>query len=144
MLALGEDVRGTDVRREHALLDDAVGVVTLDLLDARKTPLAVEDKLGFDRLEIDRAALFPRLEERSEESVQQLQTRQQSLQFQRRPASRVGKRRGHRGIREPRARAHDRRIEAMRPDPALRADPHAAAPAQPPTFPLYPPPATRH
>src|SRR5882762_5705500 len=122
VFALGENVRGANVRGEHALLDDAVGIVALDLLDARKTPLAVEDELGFDRLEIDRAALLPRLEQRSEESIQQLQTRQQSFQFQRRLAPRVGKGGGHRGVGEPRARAHDRRIEAIPADLTLRAN----------------------
>src|SRR5207245_11383333 len=130
MLALGENVRGANVRGEHALLDDAVGIVALDLLDARRAPLAVEAELGFGRLEIHGAALLPRLEQRSEESIQQLQTRQQSLEFQRRLAPRVTKRRGHRGIGEPRARAHDRRIEAIRTDLALHADHHVAGHAQ--------------
>ena len=130
MLALGENVGGANVRGEHALLDDAVCVVALDLLDARKTPLPVEDKLGLDRLEIDRAALLPRLKQRSEESVQQVQARQQSFQLLRRLAPRVAERRGHSGIGEPRARAHDRRIEAIRADLALRADRHVAGHAQ--------------
>jgi len=55
--------------------------VALDLFDARQAPFGVEHKLGFDRFEIDRAALLPRLEQRPEHLVQELQTRQETFSF---------------------------------------------------------------
>src|SRR6266516_3139046 len=126
----GEKIGRTDVRREHALFDDAVRVVALDAVDARDAPFRVEDELGFDRLELDRAALLPRLEQRPENLVQKLQTRQETFQFQRRLAPRIGERGGNRSVSQSRARTHYRRIEAVAADLALRTDHHVADHAQ--------------
>src|SRR6266568_2789823 len=126
----GERIGRTDVRREHALFDDAVRVVALDAVDARDAPFRVEDELGFDRLEVDRAALLPRLEQRLEDLVQKLQTRQETFQFQRRLAPRIGERGGNRSVSQSRARAHYRRIEAVAADLASRTDHHVADHAQ--------------
>src|SRR6266568_1467986 len=120
----GERIGRTDVRREHALFDDAVRVVALD------AAFRVEDELGFDRLEVDRAALLPRLEQRLEDLVQKLQTRQETFQFQRGLAPRIGERGGNRSVSQSRARAHYRRIEAVAADLASRTDHHVADHAQ--------------
>ncbi len=130
LFVLGEKIGCADVRRKHALFDDAMGVVALDPVDALDAPFRVEDELGFDRLEVDRAPLLARLEERPEELVQQLQARQQGFQFQPRLSFGIGERCRNRSIGEPGARAHHRRIEAIAADLAPGADRHVADHAQ--------------
>jgi len=57
VLALREEVGRADVRREHAFLDDSVGVIALNPVDAQQPVVVVEDELGLYRLEVDCTAL---------------------------------------------------------------------------------------
>jgi hypothetical protein len=61
LLVLGQEIRGADVGRQHAFLDDAVGVVAHHRHDVLDLALVVEQHLRFGGLEIDRAALAARL-----------------------------------------------------------------------------------
>ncbi len=66
MLVTLQEVGGADVGREHAFLDQAVGVVALDRDDALDLALVIEDDLRLDGLEVDGAAPHPRLDENPE------------------------------------------------------------------------------
>ena len=63
MATAHQEIRGTDIGREHALLDQLVRVVAQarhDLLDAT---VGVTDYARLGRLEINRAARFARAED---------------------------------------------------------------------------------
>ena len=80
MFLLVQKIRGADIGREHALLDDAVGVVAADRDDARDLALVVEDHLRLDRLEIDGAACRARLHQHTIERIQVPEMRQQTFE----------------------------------------------------------------
>ena len=58
VLALLEEVRRADVGRQHAFLDQAVGIVALVGFDALDLAVVVEDHARLDGLEVDGAALL--------------------------------------------------------------------------------------
>ena len=59
-----------DVRQDHTLFDQLVGVVTLGLLNTLNAAFGVEDEFRFFALKRDPAALFARLFQRFVEVMQ--------------------------------------------------------------------------
>ena len=77
LLVLGEEIRGTDVGRQHALLDDPMRIVANDRHDILDLALFVEQHLRFGRLEIYRPALPARLVQGLEQLVEVFDVRLQ-------------------------------------------------------------------
>ncbi|VWC36931.1 hypothetical protein BPS26883_06741 [Burkholderia pseudomultivorans] len=122
MLVALQEVGRADVRRQHALLDQLVRVVALARHDLLDLALRVADDIRLGRVEVDRAALLARGEQRLVDAVQVLQVRQQL-----RPACglrpfRVRQHRRDFRIGQTRGRMDDGRIELVRLDLAARRD----------------------
>ena len=62
-LFLDHEVRGTDVRDEHALLDETVRVIVFAHLEFADDALVVKDGHRLLRLQVERMACIPGLEE---------------------------------------------------------------------------------
>ena len=71
--ALFEKVRRAGIGGQHALLDQAMGVVARDRHDPFDLALVVEDHLRLGALEINRAALVSRLQQHPEDRVEALE-----------------------------------------------------------------------
>ena len=69
MFAALQEVGRRHVRGEHAFLDQTVRVVALHRDDTVDLALVVEDHLGFDGFEVDRAAPDPRRGKDAKESL---------------------------------------------------------------------------
>ena len=108
VIVAAQEVRSADIGGEHAFLDQPVGIVALDRHDALDLAVLVEDHLGLDGLEVDRAAPLARLREQPVEPVQVLHVRQQGVVAARRLAPLVLQHRRDLGIGEPRVRAEHR------------------------------------
>ena len=93
-------------------------------------PCAGEDHLRLDRLEVDRAALFARLQQLVEQLVEMLQMRHDRGIALCQLAVRFGQHRGDLVIGQARLGMHHRRIEAVAFDVAAAADMHVAHHAQ--------------
>ena len=119
-----------DVGRQHAFLDQAVRVVALRLHDVLDLALLIEQHLRFGGLEIDGAALLPRLGQDVIQRIQVLQMRQQMRRHRLALYRLQAERGGHAVVGEARLRAHHRGIEAIGPDLALRIHAHLAHHAQ--------------
>ncbi len=117
LATLGDEIAGADVRRQHALLDQAVRVVTLLGDDFLDLAARVEHHARLDRFEVDRAALLALAVQRLEDFVERRQVR-------RRPAR--GELGPHLGVGQARLGAEHRRIELVVAHFALRADRHLA------------------
>jgi hypothetical protein len=65
--------RSTHIGGQHALLDQAVRIVTMGGHDPFDLALVIEDHHRLDRLEVDRAALAARLTENLKQAIQRLQ-----------------------------------------------------------------------
>ncbi len=61
MVVAGQEIGGADIGGQHAFLDQAVGIVALRRHDAFDLALVVEEHLGLDGFEVDRAAQCARL-----------------------------------------------------------------------------------
>ena len=131
MLVAREELRGADVRREHAFLDQLVRVVAHDRHDADDLALHVELELHLHAVEVDRAARLARALQRVEQRVEIGELRQQRLRRARTRLAGVSSQVPHLRVREPRARVHDGRIELVLRDPALGGHVHVADHAQP-------------
>ena len=79
LLVLLQKCRGAHVGGQHAFLDDTVRIVAHDRHDVLDLALFVEQHHRLGRFEIDGAALATRLVQRSEQLVQILDVRQNSL-----------------------------------------------------------------
>ena len=124
MLAGGEEVGRAHVGGEHALLDQAVGVVAHLGHDLRDLAVVVEDHAGFGGLEVDRAALGTRLEQHAEELVEVLEVRQQRGEFGAHRRVLLVQRRGDLGVGQARVRPDHRGVEAVVLDLAGGRDRH--------------------
>ena len=124
MLAAGEKVGCAHVGGEHALLDEAVGVVAHLGHDLRDLAVVVEDHAGFGGLEVDRAALGTRLQQHAEELVEVLEVGQQGREFG--PGRRIVlvQRRRDLGVGQARVRPDHRGVEAVVLDLAGGRDRH--------------------
>ncbi|CAJ7112911.1 Uncharacterised protein [Burkholderia pseudomallei] len=121
-----EEIGRADVRGKHAFLDQPMRVVTLARQNLLDLALCVADDVRLGRVEVDRAALLPRDEERLVDAVQVLQVRHQLGAARGLRPLRVREHRGHFGVREPRGRVDHGRIELIRLDVATRVDDHVA------------------
>ena len=63
MVVAGQEIGGGHIGRQHAFLDQAVGIVALGGDDAFDLALVVEEHLGLDGFEVDRTAQCARLDE---------------------------------------------------------------------------------
>ncbi len=79
-LVAHDEIRRAGVGRQHAFLDQAVGVVARVGLDALDAAQRVADDAGLDRVEVDGAALAPGLLEGLEQVVGRLHVGQQIAQ----------------------------------------------------------------
>ena len=113
MLAFLEEVRCADVGRQHAFLDDAVGVVAFVGFDALDLAVVVEDHARLDGFEIDGAALFARLDQHAIERVEVFQPWQQGTDLFQRGCLLVVERGGNLGVSQSRVRPHHCRVEAV-------------------------------
>ena len=68
-LFLDHEVRGADVRDEHALLDETVRVIVFAHLEFADDALVVKDGHRLLRLQVERMACIPGLAQRLEEFV---------------------------------------------------------------------------
>ena len=121
---------GAHVGRQHAFLDDAMGVVAGVGHDFLDLALVVEDHLGLDRLEVDGAALRPGLGQHPVQRIQVLQMGQQRPQLGHRLRVIVVEGRRHLRIGQAGVGVHHRRIEAVTLDGAVGGDGHVAHHAQ--------------
>ena len=112
LLVLVQVIRRADVGRQHAFLDDAVGVVADHRHDVLDLALVVELDLRFGRTEIDRAALGARFQQGAEQFVQRLQVRHQRGLFLVRLGC-AGEPVPHLVVGEARMRKDHRRVEAV-------------------------------
>ncbi|MDR8762404.1 hypothetical protein FEP90_04105 [Burkholderia multivorans] len=122
MLVALQEVGRADVRGQHAFLDQLVRVVALARDDLLDLALRVADDVGLGRVEVDRAALLARREQRLVHAVQVLQVRQQLRATRGFRPLRVGEHRRDFRIRETRGRVDHGRIELIRLDLAARRD----------------------
>ncbi len=124
VLARGEEVGGAHVGGEHALLDQAVGIVAHLGDDLRDLAVIVEDHARLGGLEVNRAALRARLEQHAEELVELLEVGEQRGKFG--AHGRVLVVQGRRNLRvgQARVRPDHRGVEAVVPDLAGGRDVH--------------------
>ena len=131
MLGAGDEVGRADVGGEHRFLDQPVRLVARARDDLLDPAVLVADDLRLGRLEVDRAALDARLQERPVDVVQVEQVRHERAAARRFGAARVGEDRRHLGVGEARRRADHRREELVRLHLAVAVDEHVADHRQP-------------
>ena len=128
--ALFEKIRRAGIGGQHALLDQTMGVIACDRHDPFDLALVVEDHLRLGALEIDRAALVPRLQQYPEDRVEALEFAKPRGEPFALGGILLVERGGHLIVGQARMRMHHRRIEAVLPDLTADRDRHVADHAQ--------------
>ncbi len=127
---LDQEVRCTNVGRQHALLNEAVRVIAHDRHDACDLAVLVEFHHRFRGIEVDRSALVSRGEQHAEHVVQHHQVRQQLL-VNAVILVRAIERIGHLGVSQPRIRMEHGFHESITLDFTRLRDRHVADQRQP-------------
>ena len=131
VLGARDEVGRADVGGEHRFLDQPVRLVARARHDLLDPAVLVADDLRLGGLEVDRAALHSRPEERAIDVVQVEQVRHERGAARRLRAARVGEDRRDLGVGEARRRADHGREELVRLDLAVAVDEHVADHRQP-------------
>ncbi|MCY1228262.1 hypothetical protein D9M72_405640 [compost metagenome] len=126
-----EEVGRAYVGGQHALLDQPVRVVARARQDLLDLALRVADDIGLGGVEVDRAALAPRLEQDLEQLVQVLQVRHQFGALVRLRTLGVGQDRPDLVVGQARGRVHHRGIELVTLEFTLGREHRIADHAQP-------------
>ena len=125
-----EETRRRDVGRDHALLDQPVGIVARLLDERGDAPVRVELELELGRVELERAAPGALAREAPVDAVQREQALTQRFEARRVRRARALEEFTHFTIGQPRRRAHHALEESRPRDPAVVAHPQLAAQAQ--------------
>ena len=125
-----QKLRRLDVRRDHAFLDQLVGVVARLRAELDDLARGSQAELDFGAFKIDRAALLASLGQLLVELVQAVETRHQVGQFGARIGIPFANRLPDPGVGQARMRAHHRLVELRRDHLAGAIDLHVADHAQ--------------
>ena len=130
MLGLPDEVRAADVGRQHRLFDQTVRLIAHARHDLFDAAVLVADDLRFGGLEIHRATLAARAQQRGVDAMQIQQILHAILALGGLGATRVRQNRRHFRIGEARMAEHHRRVELVGVNLAVRGDQHVADHAQ--------------
>ena len=125
-----EEARRRHVGRQHALLDEAVGVVAHQGVDGGDTALVVELETGLRGVEVNGPALGPRLVQGLEEAMQFLEVGYDPFEAFGQGRIGVHHQGGHLVVGQAGLGAHHRREELGAADLAVQADQHLATEAE--------------
>ena len=109
MFTLSNKVGTANVGRKHGLFNQLVGIITSAWHDFFNMPCFITDDLGLDRLEVDRAAALPGLEQGLVDIVQIEQVRDPLFALDGFRAAGIGQNRRHFGVGETCMAEHHRR-----------------------------------